>query len=90
MGPVKERHTKGTDTFYISLFFIQIPGITTNIVCLYMIISEARRTKQPTNFLLLMLCLTDFTAVCTTSLWHTMTRFGTVDTYNICVQNVIL
>lgn len=77
-----------TDTFYISLFFIQIPGITTNIVCLYMIISEARRTKQPTNFLLLMLCLTDFTAVCTTCLWHTMARFGTVDTYNICAIKV--
>lgn len=77
-----------TDTFYISLFFIQIPGITTNIVCLYMIISEARRTKLPTNFLLLMLCLTDFTAVCTTCLWHTMARFGTVDTYNICAIKV--
>lgn len=77
-----------TDTFYISLFFIQIPGITTNLVSLYMIISESRHTKLPTNFLLLMLCLTDFTAVCTTCLWHTMSRFGTVDTYNICAIKV--
>lgn len=73
-----------TDTFYISLFLLYIPGIVTNLISVTYLSSEARKSRVPTNSLLLMLCTTDFVAVSLSCFWHTSARLEMPMTYEFC------
>lgn len=79
-----------SSSFYVSLFLIYIPGITTNIVSMIFILLEKKYSTVPTNFLLFILCLVDLIAVFTSCLWHNLHRYGIIDTYEICAVRVFM
>lgn len=73
-----------TDTFYISLFLLYVPGILTNAICMCLLLSETRRSKLPTNTLLLLLVSTDFVAVSMSCFWSITKRLGMTMMYEFC------
>ena len=73
-----------SDTFYISLFIIYIPGITTNVISIIQLCLENRKPRMPTNVLLLALCSVDLVAVCLACFWQTTRRLEMEMTFELC------
>lgn len=78
------------DTFYIFLFLLFVPGILTNALCIFLLTSETRKSKLPTNTLLLLLCSTDFVAVSLSCFWSVTKRLGMTMRYEFCAVKCFL
>lgn len=76
--------TSSSNTIYISLFLIWIPGFLTNVLALFFIISDLKKAVFPAIVLLLVLCVTDLTAVCFSFTRHMINRFNPLDTFASC------
>lgn len=84
------RATGIIDTFYIALFLLYVPGILTNAICMFLLTSETKKSKLPTNTLLLLLCSTDFVAVSLSCFWSVTKRLGMTMGYNLCAVKCFL
>lgn len=79
-----------SDSFFISLFVLYIPGIVTNILAIIVMVVDYRKSNMPTSSLLLCLCVTNFFAVSLSCFWHTSRRLGFVMTYEWCALRSFL
>ncbi|KAH3707781.1 hypothetical protein DPMN_067196 [Dreissena polymorpha] len=71
---------------YLALFVVWIPGIICNLIALFFIIRDIRKTVFPAIFLLLILVCCDLTAVSYSAINHILMHlYSSVFTYPLCV-----
>lgn len=75
-----------TSSIITPLLLIWIPGIITNVLALFFIIRDIKKAVFPAIILLLVLCLSDLTAVCLSITRHMITRYVHSVTYTMCAS----